>query len=54
MCSGGGVNHYISGIIASLLHEKLEDEYLDKIIKIYKVCYIISVHKYFYVLRSYH
>ncbi|XP_071580528.1 2-aminoadipate transaminase-like isoform X3 [Temnothorax nylanderi] len=36
MCSGGGVNHYVSGVIASLLHENLENEYLDKIIKIYK------------------
>ncbi|XP_011692115.1 PREDICTED: uncharacterized protein YER152C-like [Wasmannia auropunctata] len=35
MCSGGGVNHYVSGVIASALHENL-DEYLDKIIKIYK------------------
>lgn len=38
MRSGGGVNHYISGLIASMLHENLEDKYLDKIIKIYKVC----------------
>ncbi|XP_011859584.1 PREDICTED: uncharacterized protein YER152C-like isoform X2 [Vollenhovia emeryi] len=36
MCSGGGVNHYVSGIIASLLHEHLEDEHLNKMIKIYK------------------
>ncbi|KAL0108156.1 hypothetical protein PUN28_015030 [Cardiocondyla obscurior] len=36
MCSGGGVNHYVSGLIASLLHEHLEDEYLDKITTIYK------------------
>ncbi|XP_018049807.1 PREDICTED: 2-aminoadipate transaminase-like isoform X1 [Atta colombica] len=36
MCSGGGVNHYVSGIIASMLHENLEDEYLDRIIRIYK------------------
>lgn len=35
MCSGGGVNHYVSGIITSMLHENIEDEYLDKIIKIY-------------------
>ncbi|XP_011636897.1 uncharacterized protein LOC105427055 [Pogonomyrmex barbatus] len=43
MCSGGGVNHYVSGVIASMLHENLEDQYLDKIIKIYKVCYISSI-----------
>lgn len=37
MCSGGAVNHYVSGLIASMLHENIEDEYLDKIIKIYRV-----------------
>ncbi|KAH0956147.1 hypothetical protein HN011_001721 [Eciton burchellii] len=36
MCSGGGVNHYVSGVIASMLQENIEDEYLDKIIKIYR------------------
>ncbi|XP_020278839.1 uncharacterized protein LOC109852257 isoform X2 [Pseudomyrmex gracilis] len=36
MCSGGAVNHYVSGLIASMLHENIEDEYLDKIIKIYR------------------
>jgi len=45
MCSGGGVNHYVSGIIASMLHENLEDEYLDRIIRIYKVCYIMLILK---------
>ncbi|XP_014471263.1 PREDICTED: 2-aminoadipate transaminase-like [Dinoponera quadriceps] len=34
--SGGGVNHYVSGIITSMLHENIEDEYLDKIIEIYR------------------
>lgn len=43
MCSGGGVNHYVSGVIASMLHENIEDEYLDKIMKIYKVrCILVS------------
>jgi len=49
MCSGGGVNHYVSGVIASMLHENLEDEYLDKIIKIYKV--IIYMLHYSYVIN---
>lgn len=40
MCSGGGVNHYVSGIITSMLHENIQDEYLYKIIKIYRVRYI--------------
>ncbi|XP_076182099.1 uncharacterized protein LOC143154134 [Ptiloglossa arizonensis] len=35
LCSGGAVNHYISGVITSLLHLKIEDEYLDNIINIY-------------------
>lgn len=43
MSSGGAVNHYVSGVIASMLHKNLEDEYLNKVIKIYKVRYIISV-----------
>jgi len=47
MCSGGGVNHYVSGVIASMLQENIEDEYLDKIIKIYRVhinfCIYISL-----------
>lgn len=34
--SGGAVNHYMSGVITSLLHLNIEDEYLDKLIKIYK------------------
>lgn len=54
MCSGGGVNHYVSGIMTSLLHENLEDEYLDKIIKIYKVLSHFCIYKYFYVSKSYH
>ncbi|XP_014215330.1 uncharacterized protein LOC106644386 [Copidosoma floridanum] len=36
MKSGGAVNHYVSGLIASLLHLKLEDEYLDNLKEIYK------------------
>ncbi|XP_043256125.1 2-aminoadipate transaminase-like [Colletes gigas] len=36
MLSGGAVNHYVSGVIASLLHLNIEDEYLDKIINIYR------------------
>jgi len=48
MCSGGGVNHYVSGVIASMLHENLEDEYLDKIIKIYKVISNIYVTLFLY------
>ncbi|EFN75185.1 uncharacterized protein LOC105191571 [Harpegnathos saltator] len=36
LCSGGGVNHYVSGIITSMLHENIEDEYLNKIIEIYR------------------
>lgn len=43
MTSGGAVNHYVSGVMASMLHKNLEDEYLDKVIKIYKVRYIISI-----------
>lgn len=34
--SGGSVNHYMSGVIASLLHLKIQDEYLDKLVEIYK------------------
>nr|XP_033329689.1 2-aminoadipate transaminase-like [Megalopta genalis]XP_033329690.1 2-aminoadipate transaminase-like [Megalopta genalis] len=34
--SGGAVNNYVSGVIASLLHLGTEDEYLDKLIKIYR------------------
>lgn len=33
----GAVNHFISGTIASLLHLKLEDEFLDLLIDTYKV-----------------
>ncbi|KAM0733398.1 Aromatic-amino-acid aminotransferase 1 [Formica fusca] len=36
MCSGGGVNHYVSGLMTSMLHENIEEKYLDKIIKIYR------------------
>ncbi|XP_025263110.1 uncharacterized protein LOC105257846 isoform X2 [Camponotus floridanus] len=35
-CSGGGVNHYISGLMASVLHEKVEEKYLNTILKIYR------------------
>lgn len=45
MSSGGAVNHYVSGVMTSMLHKNLETEYLDKVIKIYKVHYIISVDK---------
>lgn len=41
MCSGGGVNHYVSGLMTSMLHENIEEKYLDKIIKIYRVRYIL-------------
>ena len=33
--SGGAVNHYVSGIITSLLHLKLQDAHLDRLIKVY-------------------
>lgn len=36
MSSGGAVNHYVSGVMTSMLHKNLETEYLDKVIKIYK------------------
>lgn len=43
----GAVNHFISGTIASLLHLKLEDEFLDVLIETYKerllkVCKILD------------
>ncbi|XP_012151850.2 2-aminoadipate transaminase [Megachile rotundata] len=34
--SGGGVNNYIFGVIASLLHLKIQDAHLDKLIQIYR------------------
>lgn len=37
MKSGGAVNHYVSGVIASLLHLRMEDEYIDLLIKTYGV-----------------
>lgn len=37
MKSGGAVNHYVSGVIASLLHLKLQDEYVDLLVKTYQV-----------------
>lgn len=43
LCSGGAVNHYISGLMASMLHENIEEKYLDKIIKIYRVRYIMNI-----------
>ncbi|XP_031838655.2 2-aminoadipate transaminase isoform X1 [Nomia melanderi] len=33
--SGGAVNNYMSGVVASLLHLRIEDEYLDKLVQIY-------------------
>lgn len=36
LCSGGATNHYVSGIITSLLQERIEDEYLNMLIKTYK------------------
>ncbi|KZC03930.1 PREDICTED: 2-aminoadipate transaminase-like [Dufourea novaeangliae] len=36
LTSGGAVNHYVSGVITSLLHLKIQDEYLDKLIQVYK------------------
>lgn len=47
MKSGGAVNHYVSGVIASLLHLKLQDEYVDLLIKTYQerlntVCNILD------------
>ncbi|XP_066590408.1 2-aminoadipate transaminase-like [Prorops nasuta] len=36
LCSGGAVNHYVSGIITSLLHLEMEDKYLDTLISVYK------------------
>jgi len=47
MCSGGGVNHYVSGVIASMLQENIENEYLDKIIKIYRVYINFTFHLHF-------
>ncbi|XP_024947201.1 uncharacterized protein LOC107274184 isoform X2 [Cephus cinctus] len=34
--SGGAVNHYISGLITSLLQMNIEDEYLDSLVTLYK------------------
>ncbi|XP_014616509.1 PREDICTED: 2-aminoadipate transaminase isoform X1 [Polistes canadensis] len=36
LCSGGATNHYISGLITSLLQGKIEDEYLNFLVKTYK------------------
>lgn len=36
LCSGGATNHYVSGIITSLLQQKVEDEYLNMLIQTYK------------------
>ncbi|XP_043804395.1 2-aminoadipate transaminase-like isoform X2 [Apis laboriosa] len=36
LCSGGAVNHYIFGIVTSLLQLNIQDNYLDKLIQIYK------------------
>ncbi|KAK0178376.1 hypothetical protein PV328_002327 [Microctonus aethiopoides] len=35
MTSGGAANHYVSGVIASLLHLNIQDKYLDLLIEIY-------------------
>ncbi|KAI4500122.1 hypothetical protein M0802_004539 [Mischocyttarus mexicanus] len=35
LCSGGATNHYISGLITSLLQEKIQDEYLKFLVKTY-------------------
>ncbi|XP_023315789.1 uncharacterized protein LOC106648635 isoform X1 [Trichogramma pretiosum] len=47
--SGGAVNHYVSGLVASLLHLKLEDRYLDSLIETYKgrmkaLCDVLDEH----------
>ena len=34
--SGGAVNHYVSGVIASLLHLKIQDEHLDRLVQVYR------------------
>lgn len=52
MCSGGGVNHYVSGLMTSMLHENIEEKYLDKIIKIYRVRYITLNIMYFYTSKT--
>ncbi|XP_043584178.1 2-aminoadipate transaminase-like [Bombus pyrosoma] len=36
LCNGGAVNHYVSGVVTSLLQLNLQDNYLDKLIQIYK------------------
>ncbi|XP_047370879.1 2-aminoadipate transaminase-like [Vespa velutina] len=36
LCSGGATNHYVSGLITSILQEKIEDEYLNMLIETYK------------------
>lgn len=43
MKSGGAVNHYISGVIASVLELQLQDEFLDLIVETYKVLIWCSV-----------
>lgn len=37
MKSGGAVNHYVSGVVASLFSLGLQDKYLDLLIETYKV-----------------
>lgn len=39
LCSGGAVNHYVSGVVTSLLQLNIEDNYLDKLIPIYRVSF---------------
>ncbi|CAL7944732.1 unnamed protein product [Xylocopa violacea] len=34
--SGGAVNHYVSGVVTSLLQLNIQENYLDKLIQIYK------------------
>lgn len=40
--SGGAVNHYVSGVIASMLSLGLEDEHIDLLIHTYKVPIVVS------------
>lgn len=53
MTSGGAANHYVSGVIASLLHLNIQDKYLDLLIQIYTVSNkndkILYMHTYIYI-----
>ncbi|CAK9805156.1 Aromatic-amino-acid aminotransferase 1 [Anthophora plagiata] len=49
LLSGGAVNHYVSGVVASLLQLSIQDEHLDKLVHIYKerltvLCNILDHH----------